>query len=582
MKEVKHIERERTDHEPSFQFSLTKPGVNDEVDRVQRSALWAAYGDALGWISELTNSKGLARRTGGSPLQHPIEWRRRIGGRGGVTVTLPKGCYSDDSQLRLATCRAIRSDGFDVEAFSKVELPVWLSYALGNGRSTSAAARNLSRHNVQWYLNKFKGWTNSGGNGAAMRIQPHVWAARDPGDPSTFLNDVVHNAICTHSHPNGILGAALHALSLAHAMVTGYSPEPEELVGSLERVSSHLDEFLRHDDVGQIWKASYEQEAGSFREAWQQSYVEAKEAIEATARTRNLKGNERYEAIIKTLGLRKQDRLGSGLLTAVAAVGLTWCETNPERALILASNAIGTDTDTIATMSGAILGVNAPSEPPVEVMDADLFRSEATRMYEISIGRDTDSFRYPDLLHWTAPKTQADALVATQSEEYHVLGLGSAKPVGQTIRSSNPGFMWQWVVTRFGQNLLIKRREMMRQRENGLESPADNAIDGSADQFSSGIDVRKRPGTFIDSQIPSQTAVTDTRRAPGSERASVSQNDLQLMIDYLERYDYDDSKIGTVFRRIADNCTVDQAHWFSAVLFERLRKLEGTKSARPR
>ena len=99
--------------------------------RVSRSALWAAYGDALGWISELTDAAGLTRRTQGAPLDKPIAWKRRIGGRSGVTVALPRGCYSDDTQLRLATGRAIRSDGFDVEAFAKVELPLWLSYGLG-------------------------------------------------------------------------------------------------------------------------------------------------------------------------------------------------------------------------------------------------------------------------------------------------------------------------------------------------------------------------------------------------------------------------------------------------------------------
>ena len=93
-------------------------------------------------------------------------------------ATLPAGCYSDDTQLRLATGRAIRPDSFDVEAFAKVELPVWLGYALGAGKSTSAAALNLSKPRTSWFANTFKGWTESGGNGAAMRIQPHVWAAR--------------------------------------------------------------------------------------------------------------------------------------------------------------------------------------------------------------------------------------------------------------------------------------------------------------------------------------------------------------------------------------------------------------------
>ena len=139
---------------PLTALSLSEPrpdSVRKDVDakdhriRVERSALWAAYGDALGWISELTDKSGLLRRTSGEPLVRPIAWERRIGGRTGVTASLPQGCYSDDSQLRLSTSRAIGPDRFDVEAFANIELPVWLSYALGGGRATSAAATNLAR-----------------------------------------------------------------------------------------------------------------------------------------------------------------------------------------------------------------------------------------------------------------------------------------------------------------------------------------------------------------------------------------------------------------------------------------------------
>ena len=158
----------------------SSPTARERRGRIQRAALWAAYGDALGWISELTDSAGLRRRTGGRALTEPVAWKRRIGGRSGVTASLPQGCYSDDTQLRLATSRAIRSDGFDVEAFAKVELPVWLSYGLGGGKSTNAAAAHLALPSSTWWRNRFKGWTQSGGNGAAMRIQPHVWASRTP------------------------------------------------------------------------------------------------------------------------------------------------------------------------------------------------------------------------------------------------------------------------------------------------------------------------------------------------------------------------------------------------------------------
>src|SRR2546425_10102720 len=113
---------------------------------ILNSALWAAYGDALGFITELADRSTLRRRTGMSEVHEAIPWKRGVGGKYGATVELPAGCYSDDTQLRLATSRAIRGDGyFDVESFAKIELPVWLSYSLGGGTSTKAAASGLSR-----------------------------------------------------------------------------------------------------------------------------------------------------------------------------------------------------------------------------------------------------------------------------------------------------------------------------------------------------------------------------------------------------------------------------------------------------
>src|SRR4051812_5768683 len=93
---------------------------------VVSSALWAAAGDALGWMTELARGEsGVVHRTGFPTVSAPVDWQRMIGGRAGPRVDLPAGTYSDDTQLRLAVCRAIRGDGeFDVEAFAKVEVTV--------------------------------------------------------------------------------------------------------------------------------------------------------------------------------------------------------------------------------------------------------------------------------------------------------------------------------------------------------------------------------------------------------------------------------------------------------------------------
>src|ERR1700726_3631681 len=120
---------------------------------VLHSALWAAAGDALGWITELSHGEsGVRYRTGANTVTRPVAWVRTIGGRHGPKVELPAGTYSDDTQLRLAVSRSIRGNGsFDVEAFAKIELTVWPTYALGGGLGTKAAASNLARRGVNWF-----------------------------------------------------------------------------------------------------------------------------------------------------------------------------------------------------------------------------------------------------------------------------------------------------------------------------------------------------------------------------------------------------------------------------------------------
>ena len=98
------------------------------------SAMWAAYGDALGFITEGTDARGVNRRLAGKTLG-PVTWRRKLGYKG-PEVELPAGAYSDDTQLRLATSRAISDGQFDVESFALCELPLWPAYALGGGRGS--------------------------------------------------------------------------------------------------------------------------------------------------------------------------------------------------------------------------------------------------------------------------------------------------------------------------------------------------------------------------------------------------------------------------------------------------------------
>ena len=536
--------------------------------QVRRSSLWAAYGDALGWISELTNEAGLRRRTGGAPLSEPVVWKRRIGGRAGITASLPAGCYSDDTQLRLATGRAIRPDGFDVEAFAKVELPVWLGYALGAGKSTSAAAINLSKPRTSWFANTFKGWTNSGGNGAAMRIQPHVWAARSL-EPEEFLPDVVRNSICTHSHPTGLLGAVLHALALAHTMTAGRHPTPEDLLAVTE-VAANLPDIIQGDiETGSYWRSAFEAESGPFEEAWSKAVAECKEAIRLADTGPGSAGTASYSLIIDRLGLRKPERRGSGQLTAVAAAGLTWCETRPEEALRRAANAIGTDTDTIATMAGAILGVTAESDPPIEVLDANLFRSEADRFAKIAEGARPKGHRYPDLLHWSAPKARADALTRTRDEGLHVRGLGRAEAIGDPIAPPSGIFKWQWVRLETGQTLLIKRRGSLKVHPEEIDAGPEAQSTTPASSVSRDSQPAGASGQQTDcNRMPDQT---DSQPVPET-LSEPKPLDLQGAVNYVAMHKDNNEKIGKALRKVANEGTPEEIAGFTAALIALIRQ----------
>ena len=537
---------------------------------IRRSALWAAYGDALGWIGELTDSKGLKRRTGGTPLCRPIPWTRRIGGRMGITALLPEGCYSDDSQLRLATGRAIGSDGFDVEAFAKVELPVWLSYGLGGGKATSDAAANLSGPSIPWFANTFKGWSNSGGNGAAMRIQPHIWATRALNDPAVYLPDVVRNTICTHSHPIGLLGSVVHALTLAHTILTGRHPSVDDLMATT-RIAAGLPEIMRSDtEVGSYWRAAFERESGAFDDAWSLAIEECREAIGVVGTSAsNANAADRYAALVERLKLRTPARRGSGMLTAIASVGLLWCEADPEKAMRIAANEVGTDTDTIASMAGALVGATADSEPPIDVLDAALFRSEADRLTKIACGGHPETHRYPDLLHWSPPSGRADALVRTRDDGFHVRGLGPARVVSDPISSPSGDFQWQWLVLESGQTLLIKRRTDLVLMEEEIETSPGQ---WSPHPMSTRDDVRLPTAAdqrADESVSPVATTPQETSNTTSGQPPSL---DLQRALDYMAERKDDDRALGVALRRVVYKGTPGQIAAFTAALIDELRK----------
>jgi ADP-ribosylglycohydrolase len=394
-----------------------------------------------------------------------VSWQRRIGGRSGIDVELPEGCYSDDTQLRLAVGRSIRAHGFDPETFAKVELPVWTNYALGGGRASKAAAANIVSQSVPWFANFFSGWPWAGGNGAAMRIQPHIWAASTPASIGPHIRDIVIDSAVTHGHPRALVGAIYHGLTLGYILQYGEIPEPAVWADILKDAHEAYISLAEHPELSGIWLAQWNRETGEdFQLTWDAATVEVDRMLSVGAKyAMSPLGSDQqqkvsFNQLINDLDLREEKSRGSGTKTVVAALAIAKAyAARPADGLRMAARAIGTDTDTIATMAGALLGAQADNSPPTEVLDADYISREADRLARLACDEANadDGFRYPDLLYWNPPRTQADA-VRSVDGELELLGFGILKDV-DTVGESR-GFAWSWATLPFGQKVIVKRR----------------------------------------------------------------------------------------------------------------------------
>jgi len=440
---------------------------SDRTSAVVNSALWAAYGDALGFITELTDSAGVHRRVKTDVVQRTVSWRRRVGGEFGGQVMLPAGCYSDDTQLRLATGRAIRPDGsFDVDAFAKVELPVFDAYALGAGISTKAAAHALSSHSVAWFSNFYRSakanYVEAGGNGGLMRIQPHVWCESRAGLSPEIVREIVRNVLCTHGHPRALAGALFHAFHLSFAICERTLKGPTEWRDAV-RVMASIPQLLRRDEqLSLIWVPTWEQATRkNWDDTWNETLKELDSFISAAADCAGSSApiEEQYHRLVVRLDAKSEKVRGEALRTAVLAQFLAWTlrKSSPALTAVAAANVLNTDTDTIASVAGALHGAITDEPPDDEILDRDYIVSEAVRLDRIARGQKVTYFRYPNVLSWQPPRSQLD-VVCMNGDELCVAGLGVAKEQGKPLPGRKRDEAWQILLLEFGQTVVIKRR----------------------------------------------------------------------------------------------------------------------------
>lgn len=362
----------------------------------------AAIGDALGWMTEFEKSKeSLNKKFGTYHIDAFYDWEKTVGGRFyGYVDKLKAGSYSDDTQLLLSVARSIKNDGFvDQQYFAKKELPEWLLYSRGAGRTIKNAARKIERKSAKWNKNFFTfkvgkstvDYRESGANGAAMRVLPIALA--NFGDPEKIKEEIFGNSIITHGHPRAILGAMLYGYSVD--TILRFRPENFNPISFLTELGKDIHQKLSIDFIDKkkfkSWEAEWNRHSKvSFRELFKIIVDETQEYLRTTYKLITNNSSD-FDALTK-LGCYKIETKGSGTSTVIAGIYLT-CKywEQPLKGIEHAVNSIGTDTDSIAAFTGGLIGsLHGQSIIPSKwkkVQDIDYLNAMAIRLLEISEGR---------------------------------------------------------------------------------------------------------------------------------------------------------------------------------------------------
>lgn len=362
------------------------------LEQYQGALLFSAIGDALGWPTEFL-SPARRKPSFALPLRNFVSWPKRVGGRWwGYEDHIASGSYSDDTQLTLAAARSLSSSGdFEPEHFAYKELPLWLQYERGGGRTVKLAARTLLQRNVKWnsnfYRQKNAAYRQAGANGAAMRSLPIalVSACNTP----RLIRDLFINAIITHGHPRAILGAMLFGLSVQFVL-----DEPKfntkDLLGTVRSGMDDAVDFIIESE-NEIWIADWIRKwngngHASFRQRFRECLSELHQYIAMIPEFLEKPPAHYYQAI----GALSPETKGSGLATVCAALFLSLREDmDVAERLYQAINLLGSDTDTIGSILGALLGARygvsaVPSHLCNQVQDHGYLSREASRLYAIA------------------------------------------------------------------------------------------------------------------------------------------------------------------------------------------------------
>ena len=440
--------------------------------------LGAAVGDALGWPQEqASNIVGGNRNRHIDPVAEFRPWNRYGGGQyQKYTDPVPAGSYSDDTQLILATSRALQSEDWWT-ALTRCELPLFLLYSRGAGGATLRACRTWASGAEPWIKGSTQAsqksvasYFQAGGNGVAMRIAPYV-VLHATRPVEELVARVVLDGISTHGHPRALVGAAAYAVAL-HALL---NHEGTLEFGDLPALVEHEKCWQRVETLLSVlpseWMDSAAEQYRDFFGIWDQTISEMREMLAVVDSAARLGTRGDDMGTLDRLGTFNKKMNGAGTVTAAAAIYLASRNApRPMSGLLRAAFVKNADTDTLASMTGALLGaLHGPdwlTDMGRQVQDRAYIEHVADDMTARALGEERPALPAHDLVTDRSVRRFKDSLVIAKSGPIALPDGRPAKVVhDHPLEVSGNIRAHRWIVEADGQTFIIDQTAKLTEAE---------------------------------------------------------------------------------------------------------------------
>ena len=301
--------------------------------------LGGAIGDAMGAATETRSTDQIIERFGG-PVTEFLTPPDDVFARG-----FEAGAVTDDFSLAYCTAKAIVAHGGEVDASTARDaLLNWSEtrYFCLAGPTTVGAVKKLRGEEVPDSKNAFLTVDNSkGSNGSAMKIAPVGLCSK--GDVKKAIRDAITICMPTHGNSTALAGGCAVAAAVSAALHDGATADEVIRAG------------LAGTEQGDAWGKRIGKEL-----ACPSVYKRILLAVEIA---------KRFDGDMDRTMRELADIIGTGLSAAEAvpsAFGLFYAAKGDPMKTIIAGVNIGNDTDTVATIAGAIAGTYAGTNGEME------------------------------------------------------------------------------------------------------------------------------------------------------------------------------------------------------------------------